>query len=268
MKLKTFAAALAATTIAGSAFAADLPARKMAPAYVAPAPIFTWTGFYVGVNAGYAWGDNKFNSSQGNVGLADPVTFFSVSSGSAKGNSFTGGGTVGFNYQMGMFVAGVEGDLGYLNTLGTANRAGVATTGVLEASQTASGSKGLFGTVRGRLGVAFNQFLIYGTGGLAFGNTQLSQVMVLSNGNFWLGSASSGKTGWTAGAGVEYAFSPNWSAKIEYLHVDLGTRNIAMFSPTAGNFYSVRSTNRADMVRAGVNYKFGWGGAAPVVAKY
>jgi len=243
MRFARIIAALAASTIAGSAFAADLPSRKEAPVYVAPAPVFTWTGFYVGLNAGYGWLD-RYNRSNW-------IYNFNSNNGSLGG--FVGGGQAGYNWQVSpMFVLGVETDFQGA-TIGSGNNGNWGYGGIIR-------SVNWFGTVRGRVGVTlFNpQLLVYGTGGFAYGNLNIP------TGGWWNGG-NSGQvaTGWTAGGGLEYAFSPNWSAKVEYLFTNIGANY-----NTWGGWGSTTERVHINTVRAGLNYRFNWGGAGPVVAKY
>lgn len=194
--------ALAAATIAPAA-AADLAYRAPAPAYaVAPAPMFTWTGFYLGANAGYGWGHADYSDAT---------------------SGFIGGVQAGYNWQAGNVVFGLETDI--------------------QASNIESPTYTLdyFGTVRGRLGYAVDQFLIYGTGGFAYGR-----------GTYELGGLSNDQvsTGWTLGGGGEYAFSPNWSVKAEYLYVDLGKET---YTSVVG---PLDVGTNANILRAGVNYRF------------
>jgi outer membrane immunogenic protein len=211
-------AALGLIAVAGAATAADLPSRKgpvVAPIVYAPA--FTWTGFYVGANAGYAFG----NVSAGAFGVTRTVTIGDI-------DGFTGGGQVGYNYQMGQFVLGVETDLQGADLS--------ASNGFGDRVRTE-----YFGTVRARVGVAFDRFLPYITGGWAYGNVKTSIV--------GLGSTDKTHTGgYAVGAGLEYAFTNNWSAKVEYLYVDLGEKNVFNSGVKVGTDFSV--------VRAGLNYKF------------
>lgn len=203
---------------AGAASAADLPSRKgpvAAPVYVVPA--FTWTGFYVGGNAGYGWGNVNTNG-----GLALTNT------GDLDG--FIGGGQVGYNYQMGQFVLGVEADIqgADLNTGNTFGGLRIKTD--------------YFGTVRARAGFAFDRFMPYVTGGWAYGN-----VKTTIPGTFF----SSDKThtgGWALGGGLEYAITNNLIAGVEYLYVDLGEKRLLNSGTKVGTDFSV--------VRARLSYKF------------
>jgi outer membrane immunogenic protein len=258
MNRKTLSAsllgALAAVGFASAASAADLPRKSVAPApFAQPLPAFTWTGFYVGLNAGYAFdtGKSQLTGSPAllGTGLA-PI-------GSAKtlGDGFMVGGTIGYNYQINPnFVAGLEADLSYTD-LGKSVVGGVAPL-----TATLSQDMTYFGTVRGRLGVTFDRFMVYGTGGLAFGDSKSTTTIAIP-GSFWTGSKSDTRFGWTLGAGVEYAFTSNWSAKVEYLYYDLGKQNYAaplVAGPGAGAgvFGQTKAENRGNIVRAGLNYRF------------
>lgn len=279
--LKLLAAALAASTIAGSAFAADLPSRKAPPVVYAPAPIFTWTGLYVGLNAGYTWsGKNDISVLTTDTGVGgftgaqvNGVLPWAVSG--AKNDGFIGGGQIGYNWQTGSIVFGLEADI--QGVAGAKSNQGLFLTAPAFQPVASSyhRSLDLFGTVRGRVGFTVTPtFLLYATGGLAYGQTKLG---FSAFGPTWgppmavATSVSKMSVGWTVGAGAEYAFSPNWSAKVEYLYYDLGR----LTTPAAayvygGNLTTVSTSvrNTGHIVRAGVNYKFGWGAPAPVVARY
>lgn len=275
MKLtKILAAALAASTIAGSAFAADLPSRKVAPAYVAPAPIFTWTGFYIGLNAGYGWG-NRSNVNGFEFTPAGGVTGLAWSGPGPNQNGFVGGAQAGFNYQIGSLVAGIETDIQGAGLSGSTSLAGVGPgyNGFLGLRD----KTGWYGTLRGRLGfTVMPTLLAYITGGLAYGEARHSATYMDTVGFFGMsGVSNNNRIGYTLGGGLEYAFSPNWSAKLEYGYVDLGSRTANLINeltpagaPSA--FFVSHNPGRTSFhtVRAGINYRFGWGGAAPVVAKY
>lgn len=200
-------AGLAALGVA-SASAADLP-RQMpakAPAYVAPAA-YNWTGPYVGINGGYGFG------------------------GTHSGDGGVVGGTLGYNYQTGPWVFGLEGDMNWTNISGSGTCGGAA----------CSTENHWLGTVRGRLGYAMGatgNILPYITGGAAFGDIENSAPA---------GTVSDTKAGWTLGGGLEAAISGPWTAKVEYLYVDLGD------GPTIGANSSGFHTN---IIRAGLNYKF------------
>lgn len=261
---------------AGSAMAADLPYRTAAPApYVSAAPIFTWTGFYVGLNAGGAWNDGRSLSSTG-FAAPDPFIF---GSGSNDDVGFTGGAQIGYNMQFGSFVAGVEADINYLdrNGGGTGAFPAIAAGAPAFTDFTVGGgnSGNWFGTVRGKLGFAFDRAMIYATGGLAYGARAGSGSIVQRDfdggapGVALLttlpGTGGNGNNiGWTLGAGMEYAFTNSMSFKLEYLHVDMGS-NSRTFTALAGfpgstvlggETITVRNENKFDVVRAGVNFRF------------
>jgi outer membrane immunogenic protein len=254
---------------AGSAMAADLPYRTAAPApYVAAAPMFTWTGFYVGLNAGGAWNDGRSLSSTGFV-APDPFVF---GSGNNDDVGFTGGAQIGYNMQFGSFVAGVEADINYLDRNGGGSGAFPAiAAGAPAFTDFAVGggnSGNWFGTVRGKLGFAFDRAMIYGTGGLAYGARSGSGSIIqrdfdgVATTTFTTlaGTGGNGNNiGWTLGAGMEYAFTNSMSFKVEYLHVDMGSnsRTFATVAPAPiASTITVRNENKFDVVRAGVNFRF------------
>jgi outer membrane immunogenic protein len=176
----------------GAAGAADLPPYyQPGPAYN---PIYTWTGFYVGINGGGGWGSSQW----------DAVDTFDVSGGLI-------GGTVGYNWQFGQAVIGAEGDIDWSGIKGT--------TTVLCPGGCETRNKWL-ATARGRLGLAFDRFLPYVTGGLAFGDINAT-VPILPGGSI-------SNAGWTVGAGLEVGLVSNVSLKAEYLYVDLGNFNCGL----------------------------------------
>src|SRR5450631_2575773 len=209
---------------AGSAFAADL---SVAPLYKAPPVVaptaYNWSGFYVGANGGGAWGTSNWDSTGG----------FNLSGGVI-------GGTAGVNWQLGHAVLGLEGDVDWSNLKGS------STSTLCPAGCTTSND--WLATVRGRAGYAFDRFLPYVTGGLAVGDVKASTPA--------FSGATQTNAGWTAGGGVELALTNNWTAKAEYLHVDLGNMNCGFScGVVANNNVSLKS----DLVRGGVNFRFGGG---------
>ncbi|MFY9627238.1 MAG: outer membrane beta-barrel protein [Methylocystis sp.] len=281
MKNKLLSATAIALALAtGSALAADLPSRKEAPVYVAPAPVATWTGFYAGLNLGGGWSSQGGNNSylpyaDSTFGLGStpvpglaPNLFFLPGGGTTGNNTggVVGGGQIGYNYQMNQFVLGVETDFQGTSITGgnQGNYAGLyaspyptSATGVLSPLVTGNGGNlGLpwFGTVRGRAGYLVTPtLLLYGTGGFAYGGVEAFQ-------------RSNTSTGWTAGGGVEWMFMPHWTAKLEYLYVDLDSSGIngAFTGWQLGNNHHPQ----LNVVRLGVNYLFNFGAPAPVLAKY
>ncbi len=215
-----FLASLALIALTGAAAAADLP-RAPAPYYKAPyaAPYYNWTGFYLGVNGGGGFGRSSWDSTGG----------FDLTGALA-------GGTIGYNYQYGRAVIGTEGDIDWSGMKGS------TTAGCAAGCQT---SDSWLSTVRARLGYAADRFLPYVTGGAAFGDIQASRP--------GFAGSSTTNAGWTVGAGIEFAIAGNWTAKAEYLYVDLGKFNCGISCGAAATDNVSFTTN---LVRAGVNYRF------------
>jgi outer membrane immunogenic protein len=206
---------LAVATLMGSANAADLSRRQAmptkAPLYAAP---YNWTGLYVGINGGGGWG------------TSDVATVPSASFNTQGGLV---GGTIGYNWQMGQTVFGLEGDIDWTNLRGSDACAGT----------TCETRNSWFSTARGRLGYAFDRFLPFVSGGAAFGDIQ--------NNITGIGSATETRVGWTVGGGVEAAIAGPWTAKIEYLYADLG-RGASVLGSDA--------SFKTNIVRGGLNYRF------------
>ena len=249
------AAAIAvAFAMVGTANAADLkPIYTKAPA---PVAAYNWTGCYIGAEGGGNWGRSQHYFENPNnpnlVGLAQ-----------TNGIDLSGalvGATVGCNYQItNGFVVGIENDISWTNKRGTSVEIQPFNT-----SNSIQTSEKWIDTLRARAGFALDRWFFYGTGGAAFAN----EGFVICDPATGCAGQSKTVTGWTAGAGLEYAVVDNWTLKVEYLHVDLGRQSYARtLSPTPGVQFAPRDvTLTDDMVRVGVNYKFGWGG--PVVARY
>jgi len=243
--------------VAQIANAADMPTK--APAY-APAPVYNWTGFYGGLNAGGSWGQatNSYNfvTAAGVVGA--------ITNDSSNPNGFIGGGQLGYNWQVNSWVFGLETDIQGSTQSGSSTGAGVLTTCGAGCSVSATDKVTWFGTTRGRIGFASGSWLAYATGGLAYGGVKSNgaeSAPVISTTVFPITGGSTTRTGWTLGAGVEAAITGKWTWKIEYLFMDLGTTNFAVPIPpgtpfAAGNI--TQSMHVTDsIVRAGVNYRFG-----------
>jgi outer membrane immunogenic protein len=238
--------------LAGSAFAADLPSRAPPPVYIPPAPIFTWTGIYVGGQVGYAWGNTNTNLTDG---IGDFVSF------STNNNGVIGGGHVGYNLQLSQFVVGLEGDVDGSSLSKTIS--GTPIIGGVLVPTTINGKLDVQGSIRGRIGYAWDRVLIYGTGGVAFGgfNGSISTP-------FGFDSTSTTRVGWTAGGGLEYAITNNWSVRAEYRYTQYGHSTFASnsaFFPVSANLSRTFNENR---VQVGFSYKFDTAAPAPVVAKY
>jgi outer membrane immunogenic protein len=228
--------ALAAGTVVClcSAHAADLP-RARAPAPVAPVayvpPVYNWSGIYVGGNLGAGFADSSWS---------DP---FTGAHNNFSKSGFIGGGQIGANVQFNALVLGIEGDFDW--------------TGLKRSSQDSLGNAintntQWTSTVTGRVGAAFDRLLVYGKGGVAFAHDKDSLTDIVGN----TASASLTRTGWTAGAGLEYAFAPNWSAKIEYDYLGFGPDTVNLATTHFPTFSANPSLNVQE-VKAGINFKFG-----------
>lgn len=249
-------ASSALALMSASAFAADLPARTMAPA-PAPfvsAPMFTWTGFYVGVNAGWTRNDTEAKD-RGFTGVVGSYPTINL----GGRNDFIGGAQVGYNQQFGMFVGGIEADINYLGDRSSSAAVAVAGLGGFGiTTATARSSLDWLGTVRLRAGVAFDRALIYGTGGLALGSPNQTLTISGPGGVTHFGSDDEMKAGWTLGAGAEYAFTDNLTMKAEYLYYDLGSTTVTAAPRVGfvGTSNSARFENNGHIARVGLNYKF------------
>jgi outer membrane immunogenic protein len=255
-------AAMVTAALTAPGLAADLGARSYTKAPVV-APVSTWSGFYVGGNLGYGWGNGNTDFSF----LPDPTAFnFNNTSLGARSTGVIGGAQAGYNWQMGSLVTGLEADIQGSGIKGSVSAAPTVLGTSLptpDRSLISSEPKlSWFGTVRGRLGVTVTpELLLYGTGGLAYGHVDAS-ANYLDNGDPTVAapaSVSKTRVGWTAGAGAEWMFAHEWSAKIEYLYLDLGSDSaIGSFAPPIPPQFQVGYTwhTRENMTRVGVNYHF------------
>jgi outer membrane immunogenic protein len=255
-KLLLSSAVLLATTALASA--ADLPRRTVAPAPVVAAPVFTWTGFYAGLHGGYIGHDSDATLvGVGPATLAAPGVFAPTGLGSGVGldsDGFLFGGQIGGNVQFGLFVAGIEADISYTD---------VGARGVFEGvgqTTTYRTDMDYFGTLRGRLGLAFDRVLVYGTGGLAYAglDNRVSSATTLLGGTNYAGRSDDSEIGYTVGAGIEYALTNNLTIKGEYLYYDFGRRTVRAAGDTgvAADFIDVRFRDDGHIGRVGVNFKF------------
>ncbi|WP_267361351.1 MULTISPECIES: porin family protein [unclassified Methylobacterium] len=264
---KTLTSIAILTALTAAASAADLPRRAPPPAFT-PVPVFTWTGAYFGINAGY------ITSTKETVNTAG---VFANNTGVTTGNrpgalplpqsGFTGGGQVGYNYQFtpgSGVVVGVEADAAYTEMNRTRSY-----TGALGGISTYNQSLDYLGTVRGRIGYAFDRTLVYATGGLAYGGTTYRSLFETAAGNpNFYGSRSQTDIGWTAGGGIEYALptdsflnffrSSAVTLKAEALYYDLGNHTVPLTAVGSGSgAYTARYQNEGVLGRVGLNYKFG-----------
>jgi outer membrane immunogenic protein len=248
---KLLLSSVALAAIAGTAFAADLPSRRAPPVYAPPPiPVFSWTGFYIGGQVGYAFGKD-------NAGIVATGPY------STNPNGIIGGAHVGYNFSTqslpmfgGVFgsggVIGVEGDVD-----GSDYRRAIALPG----GATANIRNNIQGSIRGRLGFAVDRALFYATGGAAFASFNTNYLTALGG-----DSLSSTRVGWTVGGGVEYAITNTWSLRAEYRYSDFGS--FTNFAPASG-FGLVRHHETENRAQVGFSYKFDTPAVlAPVVARY
>jgi len=297
---------IATLAIAGTsltAVAADLGARPITKAPVAVPPAFSWTGFYIGAHIGGSWSDNdveylvtdptggppftsrNFAFCGAPAGVGIPVVgvggLFVLDNVCNDDASFLAGGQIGYNWQSGAWVFGIEADGSWreleqtiFGVFGNNPTAGAPFGSVATDSVYMRSQQNALGTVRGRIGWAPGQWLLYATGGLAIGDVDHTVVEVLAPGttcvsivapagNCRAATVSETRVGWTVGAGIEFALGSNWSIGAEYLYVDLGSTTVA-FAPTGGFFTNTSITTFDDTshnARLKVNYRFsGFGG--------
>jgi outer membrane immunogenic protein len=225
---KVLLSSVAGLALAAQAFAADLPRRSAPAPALVPVYSFTWSGFYIGGQLGYAWGTNR---------VSEPAVVGAAANASVNG--FLGGGHVGANWQVNQLVFGVEGDIEYSGADGRVN------VGAPFTAATGFGTDFNWqGSIRARFGFAADRALLYVTGGFAFANID---TLYLTPG---LTTLSSTKTGYAVGAGIEYAFTQNWTGRAEYRYSDFGR-----ISNTVGG---VNYRNEVDQhaVRFGISYKW------------
>ena len=238
--IKAGVAAFALLSVPFAAQAADVPIK--APYYKGMHSVvsyYNWSGFYAGVNAGYGMGTSTWSALPTDI----------------KPKGFLAGGTLGYNWQSGAIVYGVEGDFDW---------SGVKDS-VACGAGTCETSNPWLATFRGRLGYAFDRWLPYVTLGGAYGSVKATSTLPVAGAV----SASSTQLGWTAGVGIEYAFMGNWTAKLEYLHVDLGKTStsanaVSRDADFVGTSVIYTWRTQENIVRAGVNYKF----SGPIFSRF
>ena len=251
------AAALSGSAVSGQALAADLPPRGYNKAPAMAASVTNWSGLYVGGNVGYG-------SGNGNTAFSfSPLFAFDNAALDTKSKGVIGGAQIGYNWQIGAIVTGLEVDIQGSGIEGSAKRSPLFDTdgnrfipgSFLSTEQKLS----WFGTVRGRLGATVTpDLLLYTTGGLAYGHVDASANTFFNSTEQFPATISKTKAGWTVGAGAEWMFARNWSAKLEYLFVDLGSVS-AIAQPTLTQD-TARVANswqaKENIARVGVNYHF------------
>jgi outer membrane immunogenic protein len=248
---------------AASAVAADLP-MKAAP-YVAPAPVFSWTGCYIGGHVGWGWSKPKFNDARSN---SEGVSFIDESDegrqASTKSSGALFGGQVGCDYQFaGNWVIGVSGSAAAADI----NAGNVYSSIFSEEGFPVNSKTDFLGDISARLGITFGQALFYAKGGWGTAHTQYSTFVCCSGG---IATAHSSNNGGLAGAGIEWTFIPNMTFFVEYNHYFLNSKTLPFQQFEDGNlgdFGYVHVKQSIDTVKFGANYRFNLGGG-PVVAKY
>jgi outer membrane immunogenic protein len=245
------------TGVVATALAADLPVYTKAPP--ARPPAWSWTGFYLGLQGGSGWGTTQQICSGGFCGPIVPVPgLFQTNYGL---NGVHGGGTAGFNWQTGPVVLGVEADISAANINGSGD-----CSSAFGGSNNASCQTNMswFGTATGRVGVTVNYALLYVKAGGAWAHFNHN---ILSSSNdispiVTTASLGDDRSGYTLGAGIEYAFWRGWSAKVEYDFMDFGSKNLALpFINSASSLTGIAFANdreQVHVVKVGLNYRFNW----------
>jgi len=277
MKRIVIGMAAAMSLFATGAMAADLAARPYVKAPAVAAVVDSWTGFYIGGNVGYSWGRARNTETISNFATGVPLAT-GTGTGSNDVNGVIGGGQIGYNWQMQNWLFGLETDIQGSGEKGAINFTCVACANDgTNITSTITQKLSWFGTARGRVGVLVTpSVLLYGTGGLAYGELKTGGSITGTNiagvpVTVAFPGTSSTRVGWTAGVGVEGKIAPNWTAKLEYLYMDLGSVSAGPIATTilvpvrtaGGVSYSSGFTD--NILRVGVNYQFG---GSPVVAKY
>ena len=240
-----------ALAVSGIANAADLglpPSPAPQPAYIPPPPPFSWTGFYIGANLGVAWTQGDVTDSFGN------------SFSNSRNAVFAGGGQVGGNFQINWIVVGVEADFDWLaNNNNSSNAVFVPGVGSLQVSA----NDRWITTLAARVGVAVNNWLFYAKGGGGWVGVNEFTLTDVTTGASISGSKFNSNSGWLAGAGIEWAFAPNWTAKVEYNFLGLESSTLTVPDGTpgllsiGGDTVTVRNRD-IQTVTVGLNYLFNW----------
>jgi outer membrane immunogenic protein len=231
-----------AVLASSSALAADLPARMPVKAPPAPVPVaYNWSGFYIGGHGGGGFSEKTF-------------TFDGLDDGTHDGDGWVAGGQVGFNWQTGQFVFGVE-------FSGSAADISGSHASPIDPFFTYSSDIDSIFLLTGRIGLAFDRLLLYVNGGGAWVREELTGTfndgaVILSD------SVKKNRSGWTVGGGLEYGITPNWSIAAQYNFIDLGEKDV--FFPV--NDFGANAEQQIHLVTGRINYRFNWGG--PVVARY
>lgn len=260
IKSVTLAGAIA---FASSAMADGGPRGSVKDRAPRAAPAYNWSGFYIGLHGGYAYGEQDVAWAPNPVGF--PVSgpaLTALGSGGINGSSFAGGAQIGFNWQIQNLVVGVEGDWSWLDVSGSRTADLATTLGPPSAPIRSTFAVDWVASVRARLGLAFDNWLVYATGGVAWADMSVSDRVTFNASNTFNAAAGSDTvTGYVIGAGVEWAFQRNWTLRGEFLHygfddLNVSSRNSDIVTfPNANIAHSHRNTD-INVIRAGINYKF------------
>jgi outer membrane immunogenic protein len=242
-------AALLATSLAAGAADLHVKAKPMPPAPVPPP--FSWTGFYIGANAGGAFFRNELDD-----------TLFGMGFNQNHQGVFIGGGQVGFNYQINQFVWGFEGDFDGIASDNTTNAFFIP---VMGQTFQVNASDRFVATIAGRIGYAWDRVLLYAKGGYGWVGFNGFTVTNLNTGASFIGSGNNTASGWLVGGGLEWAFWENWSLRFEYNFLQLTRLDFSMPVGFPFNtFDTFRNTNHnVQLATVGINWRFGWGPYGP-----
>jgi opacity protein-like surface antigen len=233
-------AAWSASAITWSGFAATSPAS------------YNWTGVYVGGQVGGGWGQTGWNSATGSFG-SNATNMFA---GEGTANGFAVGAQVSANYQIGAWVTGVEADANWADLDGNAKCATSEKTSEGNIGFTCHTRIDALGTLTGRLGLTFGNLLVYGKGGAAWDSERHQASSGASGPTTLVFSGDDTRWGWTVGLGLEYAFTPAWTGKVEYDYLNFANKAVA-FNDGLGNSSSVGLSQNVNIVKMGFNYKLG-----------
>ena len=235
--------------VSGPAMAADLPVRPVMKAPPVMVAAYNWSGFYIGANGGGAWAHKCWTFL--------PVVGVGVAEGCHDASGGVAGGQVGFNWQTGPLVLGIEAQGDW------ASLSGSNVSLAFPAFTNRTRINSIF-DVTGRVGYAWDAALLYVKGGGAWVRDRYDDRVTVTG--VLNDSASETRSGWVFGVGFEYGVTPNWSVGVEYDHFDFGSRSVNFFTPAGAFAATDRIRQDVDMVKAKLNWRFGWGG--PVVARY
>jgi outer membrane immunogenic protein len=239
---------------AGSTVVPNTQAIAQSGRHPVASPVYSWTGFYVGAHLGAAWQDPRATGA-----YVDDDAVRNTVTNAAKSSGFLGGGQIGYNWQTGIFVYGLEADISGLSGSGRVGQLAVSAVDP-DAFMASSSELKWLGTVRGRLGATFfnNRTLVYATGGWAYGRVNNTHTETSPDPTSATWVENSTRNGYAVGGGIEHMLTPNWTVRLEGLFVDLGEKTLS--TPNIGTCVDlcdpVVFSNKVSTFRAAVNYKF------------